>query len=154
LVGRCFSIWPTAVASGDIIEPAGAIQFFQAGADIVQLYSGPIYSGPSLPKRINELHAYASDLDARSRPSADAGQSSPPKTYSSPDTVGAILKTGGWLGFACLGAGMLVTCSSAITVGLTSVILPYDEKFLAMTRETMAHLNSNLLPFMPHDRVT
>ena len=39
-------------------------------------------------------------------------------------------------------------------VGLTSVILPYDQSFVGLNRLQIATLNPQILPFMMHDRVT
>ncbi|HEY9679363.1 MAG TPA: hypothetical protein V6C76_15250 [Drouetiella sp.] len=147
------------IASGGIIEPADAVDYFKAGASMVQLYSGLVYSGPGMPKRIEELCCHMLDVTPDAFPrlkkrARSAALQNLPASYSSPYTFKSVLKAGGWLGFACMGAGLLITCSSAITVGLTSVILPYDEHFLGITRDTMQHFNSNLLPFMSHDRVT
>ena len=40
------------VAVGGVADAAGAWSKFAAGADLVQLYTGMIYEGPSLPRRI------------------------------------------------------------------------------------------------------
>lgn len=133
------------VASGGIIEPADAEMYFDAGANFVQVHSGFVFSGPGLPKRINELMTRPPFIQQSSITS--------PSAQTSQYSISAVLRSG-WLGFAFIGAGLIVTCSSAITVGLTSVILPYDEQYLGMTREAMMTMNKNLLPFMSHDRVT
>jgi dihydroorotate dehydrogenase len=39
-------------------------------------------------------------------------------------------------------------------VGLTSVILPYDQSFVRLNRLQIATMNPQILPFMEHDRVT
>ena len=49
-----------------------------------------------------------------------------------------------------LTAGGLV----ALLVGLTRVVLPDDEEFLGMMRDEICSINTQLLPFMSHDRVT
>ena len=38
---------------GGILEPADATRLFDAGASLVQLYTGLIYRGPGLVRRIN-----------------------------------------------------------------------------------------------------
>lgn len=128
------------VAGGGVIEPADGITMLEAGADMVSVYSGLVYSGPGLPKRINELSTarwHFAEQHAKTAPYA----------------MSSILSNG-WLGFALIGAGLIITGSSAITVALTTVVLPYDEKFLGVTRDALITLNANLLPFMSHDRVT
>jgi dihydroorotate dehydrogenase len=40
------------MASGGIMDSESALQSFASGADLVQVYSGMVYSGPSLPKEI------------------------------------------------------------------------------------------------------
>jgi dihydroorotate dehydrogenase len=40
---------------GGIMSPEDAIEKFKCGADLVQLYTGFIYKGPSLIKKINNL---------------------------------------------------------------------------------------------------
>ena len=42
----------TVVGVGGVMRPAHAVDFFNAGADLVQLYSGLIYAGPRLPKQL------------------------------------------------------------------------------------------------------
>jgi dihydroorotate dehydrogenase len=151
------------VAGEGIIEPADALAMLEAGANVVTLYSGLVFSGPGLPKRINELVSAVSFNSSVTEKRAPAWTIQPagsrhyqgihldekPSIYS----VSSVLQAG-WIGFAAIGIGLLITGSSAITVGLTTVILPYDEKYLGMTRDAMISLNSKLLPFLSHDRVT
>lgn len=132
------------IGGGGIIEPADAIDMLNAGADLVSVYSGMVFSGPGLAKRINEL------LTAVHPPNKKG------TSYGgepSPYTISAVFGCG-WLGIALIGAGLIITGASAITVALTTVILPYDEQFLGVTRAAMKEFNPNLLPFMSHDRVT
>ena len=42
------------IGCGGVIAPAHAVEFRQAGADLVELYSGMIYAGPRLPARCAE----------------------------------------------------------------------------------------------------
>lgn len=42
------------IACGGIDSPAKALQLIAAGADLLQIYTGLVYEGPSLVKRINE----------------------------------------------------------------------------------------------------
>ncbi len=145
-VGKIRSALPDIllIGSGGIIEPADALAMFKAGADLVSVYSGFVFSGPGLPKRINEAVTAVMPPEEASRATTD--MLSP---YSIPSVINS-----GWVGIALVGAGLIVTGASAITVALTTVILPYDEKFLGITRAAMIQLNPHLLPFMSHDRVT
>jgi dihydroorotate dehydrogenase len=43
------------IGVGGIMTPEDALEKLAAGADLVQLYTGFIYEGPSLVKRINRL---------------------------------------------------------------------------------------------------
>lgn len=43
------------IAVGGIMEPEDALEKLEAGASLVQVYTGYVYAGPSLPKRINNL---------------------------------------------------------------------------------------------------
>lgn len=133
------------IAGNGVIEPYDAKLMLDAGANLVSLYSGLVYSGPGLAKRINEIITFDSELKLP----GEARLPQEPLPYSFASVCNA-----GWLGLALVGAGLIVTGSSAITVALTTVILPYDEKFLGISRAALVQLNSNLLPFMSHDRVT
>jgi hypothetical protein len=53
------------------------------------------------------------------------------------------------LGAAMLGGGLL-----ALAIAATTVVLPYDEDALGLTRAEIAAINPRLLPFMAHDRVS
>lgn len=135
------------IGSGGIIEPADALAMREAGADVVSLYSGLIYSGPGLPKRINELMTTLTQPMTQPMTPTDKPASRAPYSLSS-------VMNAGWLGIALVGIGLIITGASAITVALTTVILPYDENFLGITREALIQINPRLLPFLSHDRVT
>lgn len=49
-LGKDFPI----IGAGGIMSPADAIEKLQAGADLIQIYTGFIYEGPGLIKRINK----------------------------------------------------------------------------------------------------
>ena len=42
------------IAVGGIMSPGDAIEKIEAGASLIQLYTGFVYSGPLLVKRINQ----------------------------------------------------------------------------------------------------
>lgn len=115
------------IISGGIYEPKDALILLEVGADLVMLSSGYVFGGPGLPKRINEALL-------------DQGESK------------QIFKGWGWywlFGFCIFLGGLL-----ALIFSMTSVILPYDEVFLQMTREQLMALNPRLINFMAHDRMT
>ncbi|MEJ8544645.1 dihydroorotate dehydrogenase [Brevibacillus borstelensis] len=140
------------IGSGGVIEPGDALDFYQAGADFVQLHSGLVYSGPGLPKRINEavwqknhsLHTGKAPID---RHSFQSNTSTGPSTQSP-------RRFFGWFPGLLLGSGMVAGGLLALLVALTSVVLPYDEAFLGMKASELQALNPQILPFMSHDRVS
>jgi hypothetical protein len=116
-----------------------------AGADLIQVDSGLVFTGPGLPKRINDALLFQrtehtiTATSTRSAPQDESEERSPEMT---------------WFWTALMGLGML--CGSVLTllIAATQTVLPYDEAFLGMTRQQMHALNPRLLPFMTHDRVT
>ncbi|MBI3823004.1 MAG: hypothetical protein HY289_10050, partial [Planctomycetes bacterium] len=52
------------IAAGGVHEPADALALRAAGADLVQVDSGLVYSGPGLPKRINDALLFESTREA------------------------------------------------------------------------------------------
>ncbi|TQR36165.1 dihydroorotate dehydrogenase [Brevibacillus brevis] len=130
--------WPDAliIGSGGILEPQDALTFLAAGADFVQLHSGLVYSGPGLPKRINEAIL-------QSQPATNPPQEKRP-AFLFPSWVWGIL----------LGLGMMIGGALAWLVAATTVVLPYDERFLGMSADQLAFLNAQILSFMSHDRVS
>lgn len=126
------------VVSGGIYEPQDAIDLLDAGADLVLLSSGFVYSGPGLPKRINE--AVLDELRKRELPRRAAGS----------DRSG----TPGWFSWFLMGLGVLIAGLLALVVGLTDVMLAHDEEFLGLSREAVSQWNPELFQFMSHDRIT
>lgn len=53
-----------------------------------------------------------------------------------------------------MGAAIFVAGSIALAIGVTRVIMPYDERFLGLSAQTLAAASPRLLAFMQHDRVT
>jgi dihydroorotate dehydrogenase len=117
------------IASGGITEPQDALDLIDAGADLVHVHSGLVFAGPGLPKRINEV------LAARYRNSETAS-----------------FNEWGW--FFLMGLGVFVAGILAMMFALTSVILPYDELFIGITKEQLKEIHPKLLSFMSHDRNT
>jgi dihydroorotate dehydrogenase len=122
------------VAAGGVLEPADALELFAAGADLVLVHSGLVYSGPGLPKRINEA------LDS-------AAQSPAPTPPPRPGETS-------WFWLALMGTGMLLGGALALAIAATRVVLPYDEVFVGLSRAELASANDRLLSFLAHDRVS
>ncbi|MGM7701412.1 dihydroorotate dehydrogenase [Pseudalkalibacillus sp. Hm43] len=116
------------IVSGGIHEPADAITLMGAGADLVQIHSGFIFSGPGLPKRINEALTYEVKQKQPTQP--------------------------GWLASFLMGLGVFIAGIIATFVGLTDVILSPDERFLGMTKQEIQHFSDHLFKFMSHDRIS
>jgi dihydroorotate dehydrogenase len=127
-------------AAGGVHEPADALDLLEAGADLVAIDSGLVYSGPGLPKRVNDalLHARRAPAPGGNR---EAGARERPAELS-------------WFWLWLLGVSMLVGSTIALLIAATRVVLPYDEQFVGMSRDVLERINPRLLPFMTHDRVT
>ncbi|HEY2738712.1 MAG TPA: hypothetical protein VGK45_09920, partial [Thermoanaerobaculia bacterium] len=126
------------IASGGVHEPEDALALRAAGADLVEVDSGLVYSGPGLPKRINEALLFAA-----TRPALEPSQ---PIVERAPEMT--------WFWTALMGAGMLFGSLLALVIALTRVVLPYDEAFVSMSRGQLMTVNPHLLAFMAHDRVS
>ncbi len=116
------------ITVGGIDEPADALALFEAGADLVLLSEGYVFSGPGLTKRINE--ALTHHLQ--------------PKPPIHP----------AWIWYWLFGLSILIGGIIAVIFSLTTIILPYDELFLGMPREEILLFNDRILYFMAHDRMT
>lgn len=118
------------VVSGGVQSPADALRLLDAGATVISLHSGLVFTGPGLPKRINEA---VTSLRRR-------GQT---------DTAGT-----GWLWGTLTGLGVQVIGLMAMLVALTSVVLPYDEAWVGLRKTDLDAINPRLLAFMAHDRIS
>jgi hypothetical protein len=127
------------VGAGGVHEPADALELRAAGADLVQLDSGLVYSGPGLPKRVNDALLFAEAPPLPRPPEGEAAER--PSERS-------------WFWAALMGAGMLLGSVLALAVASTRVVLPYDEALAGMSRAELAGINPRLLAFMAHDRVS
>jgi len=123
------------IASGGVHEPEHALELRSVGADLVQVDTGLVYTGPGLPKRINDCLLYDTTRDLPAQPAERA-----------PELT--------WFWTAGMGAGMLVGGLMALIIAATRIVLPYDESFLGMTRDALPDVNAHLLHFMAHDRIT
>ena len=127
------------IGSGGILSPQDALDMLDIGATLVQIHSGFVFSGPGLPKRINEAALYEIQAHARASQNEASDLSNGPL---------------GWKLLFLLGLGMMGSGLLALIVAMTRVLLPYDERFVGMTRAQIMALNDCLLHFMAHDRVT
>ncbi|MBO9598279.1 MAG: hypothetical protein J7559_10755, partial [Cohnella sp.] len=62
------------------------------------------------------------------------------------------LRNWGWM--YLLGLGMIIGGLMAWFIAGTTVLLPYDERFLGVTAAELEAFNGHLLHFMSHDRIT
>ncbi|OCA90536.1 dihydroorotate dehydrogenase [Bacillus sp. FJAT-27225] len=116
------------ITSGGIKEPADAITLLENGASLVLLGQEYVFTGPGLPKRINEAYSFRSHA------------------------VPSILT--GWIWYWLFGLAILIGGFIALYFSMTDVILPYDESFLGIVRQDILGFNSSILYFMAHDRMT
>jgi hypothetical protein len=123
------------IASGGVHEPEHAVELRAAGANLVQVDSGLVYTGPGLPKRINEIFLFDATRDEASA-----------KPTRWPELT--------WFWTTWMGAGMLFGSLLALVIAATKVVLPYDEAFVGTSREGLAAVNPRLLAFMAHDRIS
>lgn len=123
------------IASGGVHEPEDALELRSAGADLVQVDTGLVYSGPGLPKRINDCLLFETTRHAPA-----------PRE----ERVTGLT----WFWTTAMGAGMVVGGLMALIIAATKVVLPYDESFLGMTRDLLPAINPHLLDFMAHDRIS
>ncbi len=130
------------IAGGGIHEPADALAFLDAGASMVHIHSGLVYSGPGLPKRINEAVAHRSQ---------SAEETS--LTAVQREELGKA-RGRGWQGALLMAWGIFVGGSIATWIALTRVVLPYDLAFVGLTRDQLIAINPRLLHFMEHDRIS
>jgi dihydroorotate dehydrogenase len=156
------------VGSGGIHGPEDVLALQSAGADLVQIDSGLVYSGPGLPKRINEVLLFAATRPEQhatsepSRPESSKGVAAAPTPFE--DSGRATRAESGaaterpaemtWFWTALMGGGMLFGSILALVIAATRVVLPYDEAFAGMSRADFAAVNPRLLAFMAHDRVS
>jgi hypothetical protein len=127
------------IAAAGIHAPGDAERLEDAGADLVAIDSGLVFTGPGLAKRCNEL------VLARML----AGEAT---SASGADDVAAVREKWPWA--LVIGVSMLVGGLMALVIACTRVIMPYDEAMSGLTRAAIGAVSPRLLPFMAHDRVS
>ena len=123
------------IAAGGVHEPEHALELRAAGADLIAVDTGLVYTGPGLPKRINDCLLFET-------------------TRNAPPTVPERIPELSWFWTTLMGGGMLVGGLLALIIAATKVVLPYDETFLGMPLSALPSINPHLLDFMAHDRIT
>ncbi|HET7114457.1 MAG TPA: hypothetical protein VFI57_12480, partial [Pyrinomonadaceae bacterium] len=98
------------IASGGVHEPEHALELRAAGADLVEVDTGLVYTGPGLIKRINDCLLFEAVGDAPIAP---------------PERVPELT----WFWTMLMGVGMLIGGLLAFAIAVTRVVLPYDESF-------------------------
>lgn len=126
------------IASGGIHQPEDARSMLRAGASLVQIDTGLVFSGPGLCKRINE--ALLSECD----PDPGVSFKASPLRWSESS----------WFWSTMLGVAMLLGSVIALAIASTKVVLPYDEAFCGWNIDQMRGFNPRLPMFLTHDRVT
>ncbi len=123
------------VARGGVHEVEDALALRDAGADLIEVDSGLVFTGPGLVKSINEAFLYRAAKDE-------------------PEPAPVRAPKRSWFWAFLMGLGMALGSLLALGIAATRVVLPYDEQFVGMTCAQLRELNPRLLPFMAHDRVT
>lgn len=127
---------PILIGAVGVHAPADALDYIEAGADLVQVDSGLVFAGPGLPKRINQALLFL----GHSEELRDTATCPPPQQA--------------WFWSFLMGLGMVVGGMLALGIALTRIVMPYDESLVGMLRGDFVRINERLLPFMQHDRVT
>lgn len=140
LLRRVLGDSATVITAAGIHAPGDAERLVVAGADLVAIDSGLVFSGPGLAKRCNEC------LLARRLRAATVEQGA--EVEAEP-----ILREA-WPWTLMLGISLLVGGIMALVIACTRVVMPYDEVMSGLTRARIAGIAPRLLPFMTHDRVS
>lgn len=119
------------------LEPAGIEALLAAGADLVAIDAGLVFTGPGLLKRTNEHLA-----ESAASVSTGAAASAEPAPRRA------------WFWGAILGGSLAAGGALTLGLALTRVLLPYDEHHLGISAEQLARLQPRLHDFMAHDRAT
>jgi dihydroorotate dehydrogenase len=127
-------------AAGGIESAQDAQAFRDAGADLISLSHGFVFTGPGTPKRINEALAVMQTQDVVVAIPAHE----------------TLVESARYSWFWCLLLGLAMAAGSILAAffALTRVLLPYDEAGTGITRAQIEALNPKLLHFMAHDRFT
>jgi dihydroorotate dehydrogenase len=114
------------ITSGGIETPEEAYDLVRARADLLMLTDGYVKVGPGLPKRIHERLLYEENHP---------------------------IKNQNWTWSFLFGLSILIGGIIALYFAFTSIILPYDEAFIGLTKAELLLVNPLILSFMAHDRM-
>jgi hypothetical protein len=120
------------IGAAGIHAPGDAERLVEAGADLVAVDSGLVFTGPGLAKRCNELLLL--------RNVSAAAPADPLRER--------------WPWAFVIGTSMVVGGLMALAIACTRVVMPYDEAMSGLTRARIGAVSPRLLPFMAHDRVS
>lgn len=128
-IEHCKKAYPSLrlVPVGGVKEPEDALRLLNHGADLLILSGEYIEAGPGLPKRIYEALTDESEH---------------------------IVESSGWKEYFLFGLFIMIGGIIALVLSLTTIVLPYDESFMQLSREELLLFNERLLWFMAHDRMT
>ncbi|WP_407572612.1 hypothetical protein [Deinococcus altitudinis] len=130
---------PFVIVAGGAHTPRDAVNLLQTGADLVASRAAFVFHGPGFAQRVHEALV----------PTGPAGSAA-----AASHTRTGFAASPGWPWMALLAGGMVTGGLLVGQVGLTSVVLPYDEAFVGLTRDQLAQSNAHLLAFLTHDRLT
>ncbi|MDQ0231163.1 dihydroorotate dehydrogenase [Metabacillus malikii] len=116
----------TVITSGGVETPDEGYALIHAGVDLLLLTEGYVNTGPGLPKRIHERILYEKT----------------PREHKA-----------NWYFSFLFGLAILIGGFIALYFAITSIILPYDESFIGLTRDELLLVNPLILSFMSHDRM-
>jgi dihydroorotate dehydrogenase len=141
LLRQLRELWPSGVmlVSGVVHEPRQGLELVQEGASLVSVDTGLIFTGPGLPKMVNELLLAHGPVPSAAEPASGPSSDRPVEQS--------------WFWTTLMGIGMLIGSVLALGIAATRIVLPYDEAFVGMTRQQLSTVNSRLLAFLAHDRV-
>jgi dihydroorotate dehydrogenase len=130
------------IANGGVHQPEDALAMLNAGASLVQIDSGLVFSGPGLVKRIDDAVMHHMLVSTES-PAGNLEQE-PKREWLSRS----------WFWLLLLGLAMTFGAVLATWIAMTHVLLPYDEVFVGLSFEQINSLNPRLIDFLTHDRMT
>lgn len=119
----------TILAAG-VTHPLDGPELVAAGADLLSVGMELVQAGPNFAPRVTNALL--------------ASQIAPVQST----------RSGGWVAIMFMGVGIATAGVVAWLLGLTRVLLPYDEAISGLTLAQLQSINGRLLPFMAHDRVS
>jgi hypothetical protein len=130
------------IAAAGIHTPVDALDALAAGATLVQVDAGLVFSGPGLAKRINDAVLFRQLRET------------PPDGAAAAAVQDLRIAEQSWFWALILGLSLFAGGLLALAIAATRITLPYDEALTGLTRDELVAINPRLLAFMAHDRVT